>query len=212
MAALNTTRPFSCRRANASRQSDRSGPTFAPVIVTRRPPGARRFSAEAIWRKQAPATRLATCVIAENGGFIRMTLGAEPTPRWSSIWAASNRVTSVAGKREARRCPRRSESSLSASVVPAISANIASRPVPADGSSTTSPGVMPAAVSAAKPTGRGVENCWSAWDSSDRRVCVGSRLLILVSAERYAVGQSALRNSAFPNLRRKRTEATSHAS
>ncbi len=38
-------------------------------------------------------------------------------------------------------------------------ARIASRPVPADGSSTRSSGVIAAAVRATRPSGNGVENC-----------------------------------------------------
>ena len=43
------------------------------------------------------------------------------------------------------------------------------------------PGVMAAAVHAARPSGIGVENCWSAWLSSERRVWVGRRLAIFAS-------------------------------
>ena len=49
-AALNTTRPRACKRMNASRHAGASGPKPAPVIVTSRPPGARRASADATWR------------------------------------------------------------------------------------------------------------------------------------------------------------------
>ena len=58
---------------------------------------------------------------------------------------------------------------------------MARRPVPADGSSTTSAGVIAAARGAARPSGIGVENCWSASLSSERRVWVGRRLAIFAS-------------------------------
>ena len=51
---------------------------------------------------------------------------------------------------------------------------MARRPVPAEGSSTRSAGVSAAAVAAAKPSAIGVENCCSAWLSSERRVWEGS--------------------------------------
>ena len=41
-----------------------------------------------------------------------------------------------------------------------ISARIARSPVPAEGSRTTSRGVICAAARAASPMGSGVENCW----------------------------------------------------
>ena len=84
--------------------------------------------------------------------------------------------------REIRKQMRRADaarvsaSSFRMSAPPAISARMARRPVPADGSSTRSPGVTAAAQSAARPSGIGVENCWSAWLSSERRVWVGKRL------------------------------------
>jgi hypothetical protein len=62
-------------------------------------------------------------------------------------------------KREASRSARVSASSLRRACA-AISARMASSPVPADGSSTMSAGVIAAAVSAARPSGIGVENCW----------------------------------------------------
>jgi len=100
-----------------------------------------------------------TFAMTEKGGFISATLGAMPAPRWSSICAASNRVTVIAGKRASSSFARISASSFSTSFAPATSAKIASRPVPTDGSSTQSAGVMAAAIDAAKPSGIGVENC-----------------------------------------------------
>ncbi len=199
-AAVNTTRPrCSCRRLKASDQVGFSGEKDAPVMATRRPPSASRASAEAICRQAASATRPSTCPPAENGGLISTTLGRSCGSRWSSMWAASKRVTDAAGKREASRPARVSPSSLSASdgppqafsvrfaegdpmpAPPASSAKQASSPVPAEGSSTTSSAVMAAAVAATKPSGIGVENCCSAWLSSERRVWVGSRAATLPS-------------------------------
>mgnify|MGYP002134568258 CR=1 FL=1 len=73
-------------------------------------------------------------------------------------------------------------------------------------------GVIAAAVSAATPRGSGVENCWKACVSSERRVCVGNRLAILASIGRLAAGDPDLRKTAFPYLRRNSTVATSQAS
>jgi hypothetical protein len=102
------------------------------------------------------------------------------------------------GREEKRQqMARVSASSLRTSAPPAISARMASRPVPADGSSTRSAGVMAAAWAATRPSGIGVENCWKVWLSSERRVCVGSRLAIFDSAESRAAGDPALRKSAF---------------
>ena len=103
-------------------------------------------------------------------------------PRWSSICAASNRDVVTPGKRWVSNPARVSASSLRTSAPPASSARMASRPVPADGSSTRSAGVIAAAVLAARPSVIGVENCWSAWLSSERRVCVGRSPPILAAS------------------------------
>ena len=66
---------------------------------------------------------------------------------------------------------------------------MASSPVPAEGSSTRSPGVTAAATRAQKPKAIGVENCCSAWLSSERRVWVGERPAILVSIGSSAAGE-----------------------
>ena len=105
-----------------------------------------------------------------------------------------------------------STSSLRIGAAPAVCARTASNPVPADGSSTRSAGVIAAAVSAASPSGNGVENCCRAWLSSERRVCVGRSAAIFASTDKRAAGEAALRNSAFPYFRRNRTVATSPAS
>ena len=55
----------------------------------------------------------------------------------------------------------------------ASSAKIASKPVPAEGSSTRSADVSVAASAATKPSANGVENCWKCSDSSERLVCDG---------------------------------------
>ena len=212
MAAENTTRPRSRSWANASVQAGLSGAKFAPVMATRRPPSARRARAERTWRRMVSAMRRSTWAIAENGGFISTTLGRTPAPRWSSICAASNRVTGMLGKRRASRPARVSASSLSMSAPPASSARMASRPVPAEGSSTRSAGVIAAAVLAATPSVIGVENCWSAWLSAERRVCVGRSPPILVSIGSMAVGDAPLARIAGPNLRRNRTVAASQES
>jgi hypothetical protein len=43
--------------------------------------------------ERASAIRRSTFASAENGGFIKTTLGTTAASRWSSTWAASNRVT-----------------------------------------------------------------------------------------------------------------------
>ena len=58
---------------------------------------------------------------------------------------------------------------------------------------------------AAKPSAIGVENCWSAWLSSERRVCDGSSAASLASMASSAAGEPARARMARPNLRRNRT-------
>ena len=58
----------------------------------------------------------------------------------------------------------------------------------------------------------GVENCWSDWLSSDRRVWVGRRLAILISIDSMAAGDAAFARMAAPCRRRNRTVAASQAS
>src|SRR3546814_14907812 len=69
-----------------------------------------------------------------------------------------------------------------------------SRPVPADGPSTTSPGRMAAAIAATTPSPVGVENCCNAWEVWDRRVWFGSRAPIFLVIHRAAGGDSDLRS------------------
>jgi hypothetical protein len=57
-----------------------------------------------------------------------------------------------------------------------------------------------------------VENCCSAWLSSERRVCVGSSAANLASRGRNADGAAARPRMADPNLRRKRICAASQES
>src|SRR3546814_10603788 len=81
IAAEKTTRPRSCKRAKASLQAGLSGAQLAPVIATKRPPGARRARAEAIWRSAASFIIRSTWATAENGGFIRATMGTRDRTR-----------------------------------------------------------------------------------------------------------------------------------
>ena len=76
------------------------------MIATRRPPSARRASAEETWRNAASATRPSTCAATENGGFISTTLGRTVLSRWSWMWAASYRVTGTSGKSRPSRAAR----------------------------------------------------------------------------------------------------------
>jgi hypothetical protein len=58
----------------------------------------------------------------------------------------------------------------------------------------------------------GVENCWSAWLSSERRVGDGNRAAIFPSMTSNAAGEAARARMTEPNLRRNRTCAVSQAS
>jgi hypothetical protein len=89
---------------------------------------------------------------------------------------------------------------------------MARSPVPAEGSRTTSLGVIAAAVLATNPSSIGVENCWSAWLSSERRVWEGTRAATLASMVRNADGDAARSHIAGPNFRRNRICAASQAS
>ena len=109
-------------------------------MATRRPPSASRASADDTWRSAASVRRRSTLASAENGGFISTTVGVTPGSRWSSIRAASKRVTPTSGKRWPSRPARVSASSFRTSEAPASSAKMASSPVPADGSRTWSEG------------------------------------------------------------------------
>ena len=80
-APVNTRWAFSVRRSKVSDQAGASGAKPAPVIATRRPPGANRARAERRCRAVASVVRPSTLATAENGGFIRMTLGRSPASR-----------------------------------------------------------------------------------------------------------------------------------
>ena len=67
---------------------------------------------------------------------------------------------------------------------------MASRPVPAEGSRTRSAGVSAAASAATKPRVIGVENCWKRSDSSERRVCDGSRSASRVEHGEHGLGRT----------------------
>ena len=180
--AADLAKVHSCSRVQEAVHAGLSGAKLAPVMVTSRPPGARRASAEATWRKAASRMRPSTWAMTENGGFISTTVGTRQGSRWSSIWAASKRVTERAGKREESRPARISASSLTRSVPPAISARMARSPVPAEGSSTRSAGVIAAAVTATKPSGIGV----------DKRVELSGHHADLIYADTSATNSGAL--------------------
>ena len=212
MAAVKMTRARSCSLTKDSPQVGLSGDSDAPVIAIRRPPSARRASADDRCRKAASRTRPSTCAPTENGGFIKTMVGRTFSSRWSWMAAASKRVTFGLVNRDANSAARVGENSFRASLAPASSAKIASSPVPADGSRTRSLDVILAARLATNPSPIGVENCCSAWLSSERRVCVGSSAAILASIARRAAGDCALARIAGPSLRKVRTVAASQAS
>lgn len=158
MAAVKTIRPLRCKASNAARQFPFSGQHVAEVIATSRPPGSSRASADAMCRSAASFIARSTCAMAEKGGFIRTTVGRWPTGSLSSIDAASCLLTG-ASMILLSSSARVSLSSLRTRFARISSACTASIPVPADGSSTTSPGSIIAAVAATKASPSGVENC-----------------------------------------------------
>jgi hypothetical protein len=89
---------------------------------------------------------------------------------------------------------------------------MASRPVPAEGSSTRSAGVIAAAAAATNARGSGVENCWNVSLSAERRVWVGSSPATFASIGTKPAGDPARSAIALANLRRNRTAAASQAS
>lgn len=84
--------------------------------------------------------------------------------------------------------------------------------MPADGSITRSSDVSAAATLATKPSSIGVENCWSASLSSERRVCEGTSAASFRSSAGNAEDDAARLRIAGPNLRRNRICAASQAS
>ena len=80
-APVKTRCAVSVRRPKVSAQAGASGAKPAPVMATNRPPGARRASAERRCRAVASVLRASTFATAENGGFIRMTLGRRSASR-----------------------------------------------------------------------------------------------------------------------------------
>ena len=105
-----------------------------------------------------------------------------------------------AGKEGGKQCGAVAASSFNTSAPPAISARMARIPLPAEGSNTQSADVIAAAVQAARPSVIGVENCWSAWLSSERRVWVGRRPTIFAQCDQSrgrGVGFAENRLSVF---------------
>jgi hypothetical protein len=94
---------------------------------------------------------------------------------------------------------RASASSFKTILLPASSAKMASKPVPAEGSSTTSAGAIAAALAATKARSIGVENCCSARLSWDRRVWVG-RSRDLAQHLQLASGRRGLRADGWTEL------------
>ncbi len=149
-------RPVSCKATNASRHAGISGEQFAPVIATSRPPGSSRAKAEAIWRRAASFILWSTWATAENGGFIRTTVGRMASGSRSSIEAAFVAADSDLGEEKASNSARTSANSLRARSDPASTAWTASYRCRPRGSSTRSPRCAEAAIAATKrkPGGR----------------------------------------------------------
>ena len=152
MAAVKTTRASSSE-AKAAVHSASPGTQFAEVMAASRPPGGSIEKAERRCRRSASWRIRATPGVAENGGFITTAVGRRPARR-SAMDSALWRVTRASGKSAASRPARTAAISFrcstpAARVPSAHSAITASMPVPALGSSTTSPGRTAAARSAA---------------------------------------------------------------
>ena len=129
------------------------GAQWAEVIVTSRPPGGSIEVAERTWRRSASRVMRWTPGVAENGGFISTTVGRTSRSR-SAMVSALKAVTTAAGNSSvSNRALTRAYSlrwRLPTAVLPSAHCAItASMPVPADGSSTTSPGRIAAAWRAA---------------------------------------------------------------
>ena len=63
-----------------------------------------------------------------------------------------------------------------------------------------------------KPSSIGVENCWSCWLSSERRVCVGVSAASLPSMASSRAFEPARARMAGKWRRKKSSRAASHAS
>ena len=194
-------------RTKPSRQAGLSGERLAPVMATRRPP-----SASARQRGRDMAERRVGDAAVDMGERPRMAgssarrSAARPASRWSSMCAASKRVTATPGNRRSSRPARVSASSFRtrrrAGELGEDGEQARCRP---KARARRSAGVIAAAVLATKPSAIGVENCWSAWLSSERRVCDGSSAATLASMASSAAGDPARARMARPNLRRNRT-------
>ena len=151
-AIVNETRASPDSGPNAPFQAASPGAQLADVTATSLPPLGSIEQAERTCRKSAPRRLRETPGVAENGGFISTTEGrrcgrksASDSPLW--------RVTSAFGKSPASIAARTGAISLRcsapASFIPSAHwAMTASIPVPAEGSSTVSPGRTAAAFSA----------------------------------------------------------------
>ena len=152
MASEKPIRGFGERLAIALSQAMSPGIQLAEVMATSRPPSGSIENAERTCRRSAPGRDRKTPGVAENGGFIKTTVGRGPG-RWSAIASALWRVTVAFGNNPASRPARVEEISFKckfpAPVFWAQAAKTASMPVPAEGSSTTSPKRTPAARIAA---------------------------------------------------------------
>ena len=147
-----------------------------------------------------------------NGGLAITAWKLPDEGRVSFRCAASWRVREAAGNRPSSRAERCGAISLSSSVAPHASAMIAISPVPADGSSTLSPGRTWAASTAKAAKAGGVENWSSATCSSLRRVWVKVRSVTLASKAAISAGASSSRLICGLSRRSCRTRAASMAS
>ena len=127
---------------------------LAEVMAASRPPAGSMEKAERKWRKSASWRMRLTPGETENGGFINTTLGAMAGRR-SAMASALCRVTGTHPEIAAREVRRALPASSFRCKAPAVrspsahSAITASIPVPAEGSSTLSPGLTAAACNAA---------------------------------------------------------------
>ena len=142
--------------------------------------------------------RRSTFAIAEKGGFIsddaRRDRGIEMIVDLRRVEAGYDDARKEVAE-QSRRVSRPARSARASRR--RVSARMASSPVPAEGSRTRSAAVMAAAAETARPSGTGVENCWSAWLSSERRVWVGRRPAIFASIGSAAAGDAGFAEKRF---------------
>lgn len=132
-----------CR--NQSRYVGESGVIPRPTIATKRPLGESIRPASAMCRAPVSSSFLSPKrpAVCENGGFMTTVVGLTPRlGRMPAICSAFSTCVRSPPNWSRRKSARRGSSSLTWTFAPAFFAWTARSPVPADGSSTSSPGFM----------------------------------------------------------------------